>query len=109
MQVFATDTSGSPRLATELAALVTYIHRRCAAEMLEIVGSLELSISQIKALHLLDLAGPRSLGDLAAQLHLSPPATGRAVDDLHRAGLAERSEEAADRRVRRVRITSGGE
>jgi DNA-binding MarR family transcriptional regulator len=108
MQVFATDTARSPRLATELAALVTYIHRRCAADMLEIIGSLELSISQVKALHLLDLVGPRTLGELAGQIHLSPAATGRAVDDMHRMGLVERFEDAADRRVRRVRITSGG-
>jgi DNA-binding MarR family transcriptional regulator len=108
MQVPASDTAGSRRLATELAALVTYIHRRCAADMLEIVGSLELSISQVKALHLLDLVGPRTLGELAGQIHLSPAATGRAVDDMHHMALVERFEDAADRRVRRVRITTGG-
>jgi DNA-binding MarR family transcriptional regulator len=108
MQVFATDTAGSSRLATELGALVTYIHRRCAADMLEIVGSLELSISQVKALHLLDLVGPRTLGELAGQIHLSPAATGRAIEDMHRMGLVERTEDAVDRRVRRVRITTGG-
>jgi DNA-binding MarR family transcriptional regulator len=102
------DTAGSSRLARELAAVVTYIHRRCAGDMLEIVGSLELSISQVKALHLLDLVGPRTLGELAGQIHLSPAATGRAVDDMHRMGLVERTEDAADRRVRRVRITTGG-
>src|SRR3954470_10363662 len=102
------DTTGSSRLASELAAVVTYIHRRCAGDMLEIVGSLELSISQVKALHLLDLVGPRTLGELAGQIHLSPAATGRAVDDMHRMGLVERSEDAADRRVRHVRITTGG-
>ena len=108
MQVFASDTTGSPRLAAELAALVHYIHRRCAADMLEIIGSLELSISQVKALHLLDLVGPRTLGELAGQIHLSPAATGRAIDDMHHMGLVERFEDAADRRVRRVRITTGG-
>jgi DNA-binding MarR family transcriptional regulator len=102
------DAAGSSRLARELAAVVTYIHRRCAGDMLEIVGSLELSISQVKALHLLDLVGPRTLGELAGQIHLSPAATGRAVDDMHRMGLVERTEDAADRRVRRVRITTGG-
>jgi DNA-binding MarR family transcriptional regulator len=97
------------RLADDLAALVNHIHRRCAADMLQLVGSLELSISQVKALHLLDLTGPRALGELAAEMHLSPAATGRAVDDLHRMGLVERSEDASDRRVRRVRISGEGE
>jgi DNA-binding MarR family transcriptional regulator len=96
-------------LADDLATLVNHIHRRCAADMLQLVGSLDLSISQVKALHLLDLTGPRALGDLAAEMHLSPAATGRAIDDLHRMGLVERSEDASDRRVRRVRISGEGE
>src|SRR4051794_41867721 len=92
------DTTGPSRLARELAAVVTYIHRRCAGDMLEIVGSLELSISQVKALHLLDLVGPRTLGELAGQIHLSPAATGRAIEDMQRMGLVERTEDAVDRR-----------
>ena len=78
-------------LTDGLAELVTYIHRRCATDMLEIVGRLELSISQVKALHHLDLLGPRTLGELAGQIHLSPAATGRAVEDMQRMGLVERS------------------
>jgi DNA-binding MarR family transcriptional regulator len=104
----ATSREAGAALAGDLAALVNHIHRVCATDMLEIIGSLELSISQVKALHLLDLVGPRSLGELAAELHLSPAQTGRAIDDLHRQGLVERSEDAADRRVRRVVLTPAG-
>ena len=70
------------------------------------VGELDLSLSQIRILHL--LAGPldhASLGTLADEIGLSLPATSRSVDALVQRGLVTRTEDAADRRLKAVRAT----
>jgi DNA-binding MarR family transcriptional regulator len=96
-------------LATDLYALVVHLHKNCNADLFEAVGTLELSLTQIKLLHHLD-EQPRevSLKEAAEQVHVSLPAASRLVDDLYRRGFVEREEDREDRRMKRVRLTDTG-
>ena len=70
------------------------------------VGELELSISQIRMLHL--LTGPleeASLKELSDEIGLSMPAVSRSVDALVQRGLVTRTESPTDRRHKAVRAT----
>jgi DNA-binding MarR family transcriptional regulator len=70
---------------------------------------LELSLSQVKAIFVLaQAAEPLPIHALAERMRLSVAATGRTVDLLVTAGLAERRENPADRRVKLVTITQAG-
>jgi DNA-binding MarR family transcriptional regulator len=102
----STDASA---LANDLYALVVHTHKNCNADLFEAVGELELTLTQIKLLHhLADAPMPLSLKEGAELVHVSLPAASRTVDDLVRRGLAARDEDAEDRRMKRVTITSQG-
>jgi DNA-binding MarR family transcriptional regulator len=96
-------------LASDLYALIVFLHKNCNADLFEAVGALELSLSQIKLLHHLD-DQPRelSLKEAAEVVHVSMPAASRMVDDLVRRGFAQRREDDEDRRMKRVCLTDGG-
>lgn len=96
-------------LAADLYALVVFLHKNCNADLFEAVGTLELSLSQIKLLQHFD-AEPRelSLKQAAEVVHVSMPAASRMVDDLVRRGFAQRREDDDDRRMKRVCLTDGG-
>jgi DNA-binding MarR family transcriptional regulator len=96
-------------LATELYALVVFLHKNCNSDLFEAVGALELTLTQIKLLHHLDDAtSPLSLKEAAEMVHVSLPAASRTVDDLVRRGFAGREEDADDRRMKQVTITDAG-
>jgi DNA-binding MarR family transcriptional regulator len=96
-------------LAADLYALVVYLHKHCNADLFEAVGTLELSLSQIKLLHHLDDASSQlTLKEAAESVHVSLPAASRMVDDLVRRGFVARTEDAEDRRMKRVRLTDAG-
>jgi len=103
------ETATGTSLATDLYALVVFLHKNCNSDLFEAVGDLELSLSQIKLLHHLD-DQPRelSLKEAAEVVHVSMPAASRMVDDLVRRGFAQRREDEADRRMKRVCLTDGG-
>jgi DNA-binding MarR family transcriptional regulator len=70
------------------------------------VGELDLSLSQIRILHVLTgVTQEASLKELADEIGLSLPATSRSVDALVHRGLVTRTENAADRRLKAVRAT----
>jgi DNA-binding MarR family transcriptional regulator len=70
------------------------------------VGELELSLTQLRALHVLAYdVEQTSLKDLADRLGLSLPTVSRSVDGLVQRGLVTRAEDAADRRMKQVRAT----
>ena len=70
------------------------------------VADLDLSLSQIRTLHVLCRHGDgASLGELAEQTGLSLPTASRTVDSLVQRGLATRAESSADRRMKTVRPT----
>jgi len=93
----------------DLAALITYLIKTSGADFFRLIGELELSITQVKALGALDRSEQeQSVKALAEQLGLSLPAGSRAVEGLHVRGLVERREDPADRRMKRVRIAQDG-
>jgi DNA-binding MarR family transcriptional regulator len=100
--------AAADELAQALWRFVTYVMRTSAGDFLQRVDELELSLSQLKALQLLGERDESSLKALGDQLHLSLPAISRAVDGLVRRELVTRTEDADDRRMKRVAITAAG-
>jgi DNA-binding MarR family transcriptional regulator len=105
----ASGTAASRDLAADLYALVVYLHKNCNSDLFEAVGTLELSLTQIKLLHHLgDASSELTLKEAAETVHVSLPAASRMVDDLVRRGFVLRNEDAEDRRMKRVRLTADG-
>ena len=108
------QTSGVDRLTDGLIDLLTYLMKTAQCDVFQSVMELDLSMSQVRTLFLVDAAhlhGTHDLAlhELAAELGLSVAATGRAVDALVRVGLADRYEDPKDRRVKRVTLTTAGQ
>ncbi len=103
-------TAVTPRtLGRDLHALFAHVMRDSSGDVFRILGELDLSFSQVKALHFLDEAGGElPLGELAGRVGISLPAASRAVDALLTRGFVERHEDPEDRRARRVRILPPG-
>ncbi len=68
----------------------------------------DLTISQLKALMLLAYHGVLAVSELARLLSMGNPAASILVQQLVDQGLAERSEDAKDRRRTLVRLTASG-
>jgi DNA-binding MarR family transcriptional regulator len=104
-----TLTSADKALAADLYAFIAHLHKNCNAELLEAVGGLELSLTQIKLLHHLDDSTTElTLKQGAEAVRVSLPAASRLVDDLVHRGLVERHEDADDRRMKRILLTDKG-
>jgi DNA-binding MarR family transcriptional regulator len=105
----ASDELTDAALAGELYALVVFLHKNCTPDLFAAVGDLELTLTQIKLLHLLeDQPRELTLKEAAELVHVSLPAASRMVDDLVRRGFALRREDEDDRRMKRVRLSDGG-
>jgi DNA-binding MarR family transcriptional regulator len=104
-----TEAVSSSSLATDLYALVVFLHKNCNSDLFEAMGVLELGMTQIKLLHQLEDA-PRelTLKELAERIQLSLPAASRTIDDLVRRGFVGRHEDEDDRRMKRVSVTDRG-
>jgi DNA-binding MarR family transcriptional regulator len=96
-------------LASDLYALVVFLHKNCNPDLFEAIGAVELTLTQIKLLHHLE-GQPReiTLKEAAEAVHVSMPAASRMVDDLVRRGFAQRREDEDDRRMKRVCLSDGG-
>ncbi|WCB94621.1 hypothetical protein DSM104299_03359 [Baekduia alba] len=107
MQTKATITP--EQLADVMARFLMSAMKTAQTEVFHVVEELELSMTQLKILHILD-GSERELtpSELAQFVGLSPAATGRAVDALTRAGLVSRREDDTDRRVKRLTLTTTG-
>lgn len=95
-------------LAADLQAFLNHVHHHTMAGWLQTVADLELSLTQLKALHVLAGREELSVKDLAEALPLSLPAASRAVEGLVGRGLVERRESAADRRSKLIRLSPEG-
>ena len=102
-----TSTTTS-ELAERLVGLFGAIGKRANLQGAGVLEFGDLSISQVKLLHLLHAAGGQSVGDLAGRLGISAATASRACDGLVRAGLVERRDDPEDRRVRRLHVTDTG-
>ncbi len=90
-------------LAARLRIAVTRMSRRLRQEM-----TAGLTQSQTSVLASVERLGAPTLGELAAGEQVQPPSMTRLVVALEEAGLVERSAEAGDRRVARVRLSNSG-
>jgi DNA-binding MarR family transcriptional regulator len=96
-------------LAGELLDLWSHLMRGSSQQMFAILGELDLTMTQMKTLGMLDdCVQEVSVKELSERLALSLPATSRTVDGLLRRGLLSRHEDADDRRIKRVRLTDEG-
>jgi len=103
-------TAVSPKtLAAELLDMWSHLMRGSSQQMFTVLGELELSMTQMKTLSMLDdCLEEVSVKELSDLLGLSLPATSRTVDGLLRRGFLSRHEDAEDRRIKRVRLTDDG-
>jgi DNA-binding MarR family transcriptional regulator len=96
-------------LAAELLELWSHLMRGSSQQMFAILGELELTLTQMKTLGMLDdCVDEVSVKELSERLGLSLPATSRTVDGLLRRGFLSRHEDPDDRRIKRVRISDAG-
>lgn len=96
-------------LAAGLQRLWAEVMRGSSGRMVSVLEELDLGLSHMKALTVLQDCGCEvSVKELAERLGLSLPGASRTVDALLRRGLLERREDEDDRRVRRVGITDAG-
>jgi DNA-binding MarR family transcriptional regulator len=96
-------------MARQLTGLFHYIASASNREVLPEISALDLSLTQLKALGMLEERAPAlAIGELADGLGLSLAATSRAVEGLVKRGLVEREEDRDDRRVKRLRLTARG-
>jgi DNA-binding MarR family transcriptional regulator len=103
-------TGVSPvQLATELHTFMTTSMKTAQREVFALVDELDLSMTQLKMLFVLDGSDTElTPSELARHVGLSPAATGRAVDALTRQGIVSRREDDEDRRVKRLALTATG-
>jgi DNA-binding MarR family transcriptional regulator len=93
-------------LVRSLSGFAKFLLHAGGRDFYRAVGELDLSISQIRTLHL--LAGPlpeASIKELADEIGLSLPAISRSVEALVQRGLVTRTENSQDRRLKAVRAT----
>ncbi len=103
------DQAELRELARQLAGFFIYLANVSNRELLSEIADLDLSLTQLKALALLDTAPEvQSVKQVAEGLGLSLAATSRSLDGLVKRGLVEREEDALDRRVRRVCLSAAG-
>ena len=94
------------QLTEHLYGLLKFLLHGHGGDYVRAVGELELSLTQLRALHVLAYGVEQiSLKDLADRLGLSLPAVSRSVEGLVQRGLVTRAENAEDRRMKTVRAT----
>ena len=95
-------------VAANFAALARHVMQRGNRGLLPAVEELGISLSQLKALGVIDDHGQMSLKAVGEALGLSLPAVSRAVDGLVKRGFLTREECPEDRRSKLVQITPEG-
>jgi DNA-binding MarR family transcriptional regulator len=102
-------TVASPQqLADLLIKLSNHINRTASPDMIRVLGEVELSFTQMKALFLLAEHGETTVKDISARLSMSLPAMSRSVDGLVQRGFVTRRESETDRRSRQIALLPQG-
>jgi DNA-binding MarR family transcriptional regulator len=92
-----------------LGEFLRFLIQSAGNDFLRAVEEAELSLTQLKAMHVLAADEELSLNGLAGRLGgLSLPTLSRAVEGLVKRGYVTRTEDAADRRIKRLRLTAKG-
>jgi DNA-binding MarR family transcriptional regulator len=98
------------QLTDQLFAFLAQITMSTQGAVFQAAGEFDLTLSQLRALFTLACGDHApALSELAGDIGLSVPATGRAIDALVRAGLVSRTEDPDDRRVKRLALTPAGD
>lgn len=115
----STDMNGLPDIpdenreaALQLGQALKRMHRHISSKVMrgmqaELV-ELDLSFSQMTALHVLRARGSVTVTALSERTHLSLPAASHLVERLVQRGLAQREENPENRREKVVSLTQGG-
>jgi DNA-binding MarR family transcriptional regulator len=96
-------------LAVALQDLWGLVMRAGGSNFLAELEQHDLSMTQLKALHVLKARGELSVKGVAESLGLSLPAASRAIDGLVQRCFVARAECAADRRSRLVTLSPAGD
>lgn len=109
MSNVSSPSSTTKAVAEDFIAVVTRVMKSSSAPMVAFAEQYDLSFTQLKLMFALsNLDQPQPIGHLAELTGSSLPSTGRAVDGLVRHGLATRTEDPLDRRVKRIGPTELG-
>ena len=105
-----TSKVSAEQLADELMRFIGTVMKGDQGELFEIVAALDLTMPQMRGMFVLSAAAEEGLPltELAPRMGLSVAAAGRAVDGLVRNDLVSRTEDPADRRVKRLALTPEG-
>ncbi len=96
------------RIIDQILALEAQMHRAVGyADPVAWLGA-ELTMTQVKVLFVLLVAGPLSLGELARMMQVKVATASGVVDRLVVAGLVSREPDPADRRYLRLGLTEDG-
>jgi len=99
----------SHQLADDLQRFIAHCMKGEQTDLFELIAQLDLTVAQMRGLFVLDVADHAlALTELAPRMGLSIAAAGRAVDGLVRHGFVSRSEDAVDRRIKRLALTAEG-
>jgi DNA-binding MarR family transcriptional regulator len=103
-------TRPEERVLSNVTLFMKYLMTHYGRNYWQAVGEAELSMSQLKVLHILTLDSEEelSLKTLGDRLGLSLPAMSRSVESLVQRGLVTRVENAEDRRMKTVKVTGAG-
>jgi DNA-binding MarR family transcriptional regulator len=109
VQASATSPQATDQeLSRQLGVFVGYLMQTHGRDLINLAHEFELSFSQMKALQYLYGADDISVKALGEKLGLSLAAMSRAADELVQRGLVDRTEDPADRRIKRLRLTKQG-
>jgi DNA-binding MarR family transcriptional regulator len=107
MQARSAQTEATPAaVAGELMDLWRQILKGSTRSLYALLGELDLSMTQIKLLHVLvECRAEVSVKELAEDLGMSLANASRTIDGLLHRGYVERREDTDDRRMKRVGAT----
>ncbi len=108
MTITSTISPAPTQLAALLGALNAELNAQSMGAVLQVLQGANLSMPRLVALFYLRRKGPATISELREHLNLALGTTSQAVDQLVQAGLAERREDARDRRHKLVTITPAG-
>jgi DNA-binding MarR family transcriptional regulator len=91
-----------------LAEAFWAVARRLRHQNRESLAPWDITPSQSRAVVVLARHGAMRLSELALHLRIAPRSATEVVDDLEKAGLAERSPDPGDRRATLVTLTGAG-
>jgi DNA-binding MarR family transcriptional regulator len=102
--------AASPQqLAAAMDVFASHLIRCGSPDVIQMLGDVDLSMTQVKMLMFLEEPGELSVKEIATAMNLSLPAASRAIDGLAQRGLVARRESETDRRMKLVSLRPGGQ